>query len=273
MREADERDEKEASPYLRRAKRVEVRRPAVRWRRVLILGGAITLLAGGLLATAAYGVSTYLTTSPRFTLQQGLAIEGSEHVSRWRVGRIFGRDAGRSVFSIPLERRREELMTLPWVESAFLIRAWPDRLRVVINERKPVAFVLAPALSLIDREGMLLPLPAGGHFQFPVLTGIQESQPPPERRKRVAVAMAVLGDLDRDNARRSGDVSEIDLTDPDDAAVTVSASGSAVLVHLGNAHFLDRYKLFLENVETWRGQYGSVRSVDLRFEKQVIVKP
>jgi hypothetical protein len=44
-------------------------------------------------------------------------------------------------------------------------------------------------------------------------------------------------------------------------------------VHLGNSHFLERYRLFLENVEAWREQYGAVRSVDLRFEKQVVVKP
>ncbi|MBI3694066.1 MAG: FtsQ-type POTRA domain-containing protein [Acidobacteria bacterium] len=270
----DDLDAPESSPYLRRSKRVEVRRDAARWRRVLLLGGLILLLASGILGVTAYGVSTYLTTSPRFTLQDSLAIAGVEHVTREQVAEIFANDIGRSVFSIPLERRRAQLMVLPWVETAHVVRGWPSHLGILIRERRPVAFVRAPSgLSLIDREGVLLPILGGGKFPFPVLDGISQSQAVSERKKRVGVALAVLADLDRETPARSGEVSEIDLSDPNDAAITVSTSGTPALVHLGNAHFLERYKLFLENVEAWREQYGSVRSVDLRFEKQVIVRP
>ena len=165
-------------------------------------------------------------------------------------------------------------MALPWVETAHVVRGWPNHLGILIRERRPVAFVRAASgLSLIDSEGVLLPILAGGKFPFPVLDGISESQAVFDRKKRVGVALAVLADLDREAPPRSGEVSEIDLSDPNDAAITVSASGTPALVHLGNAHFLERYKLFLENVEAWREQYGSVRSVDLRFEKQVIVRP
>lgn len=279
-REPDNREELEPSPYLRRSKRVEVRRGAGRWKRILLLGGSLTLVAGGLLAAAACGVHRYLITSPRFTLGETFVVGGAQHVTREQVARVFTADLGRSIFGIPLEKRREELMALPWVESAYVGRGWPNRLRVGVSERKPVAFVRLPpgptgssALSLIDREGVLLPLPRRGQFQFPVLAGLSESQTPAEKKRRVALMLAVLEDLDRETPPRSGEISEIDLSDPTDAAVTVSESGAAVLVHLGDAHFLERYKLFLENVEAWRDQYGSVSSVDLRFEKQVIVKP
>ncbi len=266
-------DAPEPSPYLRRAKRVEVRRSAVRWRRALLLGSLIAMLAGGILSVAAYGVSTYLATSPRFTLQEGFTVASGQRVAREQIEQAFDGDLGRSVFEVPLERRRVQLMALPWVESAYIVRGWPNRLRVLVTERKPVAFVRLPqGLSLIDRQGVLLPLIGGGRFQFPVATGINAAQPPAERRKRIGVMLAALEDLDRDTPRRSEDVSEIDLSDPNDAAITVSASGSAVLVHLGNGHFLERYKLFLENIENWREQYGAVKSVDLRYEKQVIVR-
>ena len=274
MRAVDELDGPEPSPYLRRSKRVEIRRDRVRWKRILLRGSAIALLSAGVLGAAAYTIHTYLSTSPRFALRDTLAVGGGRHVFPDRAVRIFASNLGSSVFRVPLERRRAELMTLPWVESAHVIRGWPNRLRVLIEERKPMAFVrLSSGVSLIDREGVLLPLPAGEKFLFPVLSGITEAQPLEERKRRVGILAAVLQDLDREMPPRSGEVSEIDLTDPNDAAVTVTASGSAVMVHLGDSHFLERYKLFLENVEAWREQYGSVRSVDLRFEKQVIVKP
>jgi cell division protein FtsQ len=270
----DDLDIPEPSPYLRRARRVEVRRDAARWRRALLIGTPVVLLSGGVFAVAAYAVNTYLTTSPRFTLSEGLQVSGTQRISRDRVAQMFGGDAGRSVFEIPLERRRRELMAIPWVESAYVVRSWPNRLRVLVTERKPVAFVrLTSGIYLIDAEGVLLPLLGPGKYQFPVLNGVSESQPAAERKKRAGIMLKVLEDLDRETPRRSGDISEIDLTDPNDAALTVTESGLAVVVHLGNGHYLDRYKLFLENVEAWREQYGSVRSVDLRYEKQVIVKP
>jgi cell division protein FtsQ len=266
-------DTPEPSLYLRRSKPVDVRRGSVRWKRTLLAGGSVVLFAGGALVGAAYGVHSYLKTSPRFTLRETILI-GGENIPREQIARIFAADAGRSVFEIPLRRRRAEILALPWVQSAHVIRGWPDRIRVLIRERQPVAFVRLPAgLGLIDREGVLLNVPAGRKFPFPVLDGISPLQTPAERKKRVELVMSVLADLDREKPPRSPEVSEIDVSDPDNAAVTVTQAGSAVLVHLGNAHFLERYQLFLENVESWREQYGSVRSVDLRYEKQVIVKP
>jgi cell division protein FtsQ len=283
MKESSKHDagEREPSPYLRRSKQVEVRRSAVRWRRFLMAGTMLALLSSAVVAAAAFTVSAYLATSPRFTLKEGLWIGNTRHASREEITHVFAPDMGRSVFDIPLEKRREELMTLPWVRAAHVARGWPNRIRVAIEEREPVAFARLPAsaeprsghLRLIDAQGVLMPLSRKGQFTFPVLTGVSEAQSREERQRRVAVMLAVLADLDRETPRRSGEVSEIDLSNPADAAITVTASGSAVLVHLGNAHFLDRYRLFLENVESWREQYGSVRSVDLRFEKQVVVKP
>jgi cell division protein FtsQ len=280
-RKPREPDSGEPSPYLRRSRHVEVRRSAVRLRRFMVLGTLLTLLAGGVAAAAAYGVNTYLVTSPRYKLRDTLWIAGSVRVPREQLEKIFAADAGRSVFDVPLERRRNQVMSIPWIESVHILRGWPNRLRVVVRERRPVAFVRVAAgaetrqgrLWLIDSHGVLLPLPRNASFSLPVLTGIRESQTLEERRNRVGLMLAVLTDLDRETPHRSPDISELDLTDPDDAAITVTASGSPVLVHLGRANFLDRYKVFLENIEHWREQYGSVRSVDLRFEKQVVVKP
>jgi cell division septal protein FtsQ len=160
--------------------------------------------------------------------------------------------------------RRQQLMALPWVESAHVMRAWPNRLRVLTAERTPVAFVRLPprarsadrpgGLSLIDRYGVLLPLPARGNFQFPVLAGVTEAQPLAERQQRVGVLLAALAELDSETPHHSGEISEADLSDPSDAAVTVTVSGSAILVHLGDRNFLERYKLFLANLEQWRSE-------------------
>lgn len=273
-------DGAEPSPYLRRSRKVEVRRSAGRWRRALVWGGAVLALGGLVATTTAWTVYLYLTSAPRFTLAGPVSIGGAAYVERQKLAEVFARDAGRSVFAVSLEQRQRSLLALPWVKTAHLMRGWPNRLRVDIAERTPVAFVRLAAgpesatarLALIDADGVLLPLPRNGRFSLPVLIGIREQQSPAERRERVALLLDVLRDLDREAPARSGEISEINLSDPTNAAVTVAAAGAAVQVHLGNRNFLDRYKLFLHNIEAWRDQYGAVHSVDLRFEKQVVVK-
>ena len=46
-----------------------------------------------------------------------------------------------------------------------------------------------------------------------------------------------------------------------------------VLVHLGSSNYLDRYKVYVAHVKEWRQQFGRVDSVDLRYDRQIIVNP
>ena len=279
-RRARDGEEPELSPYLRRSRQVEVRRSASRFRRWVILGTAASLLGALALAAVALALQAYLTSAPRFALHDSVWVAGTERVPREEVAKVFTADLGRSLFAVPLVQRRDQLQAIPWVQTAHLMRGWPNRLRVTIRERMPVAFARVGAggesasgrLSLVDAEGVLMPLPRQSSFSLPVLAGVSESQSREERRRRVERMLAVLADLDRETPRRSSEVSEIDLSDFEDAALTVTPGGAAVLVHLGDARFLERYKLFLENIEGWREQ-GPVRSVDLRFNQQVVVRP
>jgi cell division protein FtsQ len=46
-----------------------------------------------------------------------------------------------------------------------------------------------------------------------------------------------------------------------------------VLVHLGSSNYLERYKIYVTHVQQWRQQFDKLESVDLRYDRQVIVNP
>ena len=87
------------------------------------------------------------------------------------------------------------------------------------------------------------------------------------------VFMQLMTDLDANGEHRSQELSDVDVTDPDDVKVTVGDPQGAVLVHLGSSNFLERYKVYVEHVQEWRQQFQKLDSVDLRYERQVIVNP
>ena len=46
-----------------------------------------------------------------------------------------------------------------------------------------------------------------------------------------------------------------------------------MLVHLGSSDYLDRYKIYVTHVQQWRQQFVKLESVDLRYDRQIVVNP
>jgi cell division protein FtsQ len=83
----------------------------------------------------------------------------------------------------------------------------------------------------------------------------------------------VVSQLDSGGAHYSQDLSEIDLSDPDDVKVTANNRAGEILVHLGSSNYLERYKIYVTHVQDWQQQFDKLESVDLRYDRQIIVNP
>jgi cell division protein FtsQ len=272
-------DGEEESPFLRGQKRVSVRRGTLpkktanrlKW---IVLAAAIVCLV----IAAAGAAYRYGEHSWRFRLQSSddIEISGNHNVTHLQVMEVLGGDIGRNVFFVPLAQRRAELEKIPWVESASVMRFVPNRLRVEIQERTPVAFArVGSRISLIDAGGTLMELPPNNKkkYSFPVLIGMNSGEPLSVRAPRMRVYNRLVRELDSDGARYSQDLSEVDLSDLDDVKVLANDPHGAVLVHLGSENFLDRYKVYVTHVQEWRQQFEKLDSVDLRYDRQIVVNP
>lgn len=272
-------DREEQSPFLRAQKRVPVRRGGIprktanRLRIVLIVLSILTV-AGGI----GGWLYSYGTHSWRFRVESSDSIEvhGAKHVSRSQVMQIMAPDLSRNIFFVPLEQRKKQIEELPWVESATVMRLLPGRIKVHIRERTPVAFVMIGSrVELIDANGVVMSASprSQAEYSFPVILGSSESDPLSTRAARMKIYQRLMQELDSTGARYSQDVNEVDLSDPEDVKITVADSVGAVVIHLGNSNFVDRYKVWISHAQEWRQQYPKLSSVDLRYDQQVVVTP
>jgi len=239
---------------------------------------AILAVLGGVTAGVLV-FKTYLGRDSRFRIAGTDNIEaiGLTQVSREEMLPVFGEDVGRNIFFIPLNERRKQLEAIPWVEHASVMRLLPDQIRVSIVERQPVAFVRqGQQIGLVDKDGVLLTMPpammAQHNYSFPVVTGLEPTDPLPLRRSRMAVYERLLAELDSNNQNISQQISEIDLTDPQDARVLLPEQGMDILAHFGDDRFLDRYQRYKTHIAEWRQQYPKLTAVDLRYENQVVLE-
>lgn len=266
--------------YLRRQKPLEIRRKkfgARGWafyRRVLVW-----TVVGAAGTTVAIAGGRFLLYSPQVLLLKPDQIElrGNHIVSREAVLLAFARDRNRSVLRIPLDARRAEIEKLDWVESASVERILPNRVRVELTERTPIAFFRSGTeLALIDAYGVILDRPDAEDLRFPIVTGLSDTMPREEREKRMQTYQDFLRNIDVVRSGSSECVSEVDLSNAKDLRVVMTGLASptdtqAVTVHFGTGDFAGKFRMLVENFTQWQANAGHVQSIDLQYARQVVV--
>jgi cell division protein FtsQ len=180
---------------------------------------------------------------------------------------------------VPLDTRRGALEEIPWIESATVQRILPNRLRVDLVERTPIAFLRnGTELALVDAHGVILDRPRGEDLQFPIVTGLSETMHREERGKRMQSYQEFTKDIDLVRSGSSDRVSEVDLANPKDlravmTGIANSADTQAVTIHFGSGDFTGKYRMVVENFAQWQAGNGRVHSIDLQYAKQVVLNP
>lgn len=243
----------------------------------IVLAVSLLLVLGATVGSAV-GIRYYVLHSPQFVLgtSEDIEFEGNVHLTRAELLSVFAADLERNIFRMPLAERRAQLEQMPWVQHAIVMRLLPNRVRVQITERTPVAFAReGTEIGLVDASGELMDMPqqdAGDpNYSFPVLTGIEAADPQSTRAARMAIYMAFMKALDGSGAKLSDAISEVDLSNPEDVQAMVTSGGTDVLVHFGDSDFLARYQLFAQHLDGWKQQYPNLASSDMRYEGQIVL--
>ncbi len=270
-------DAEKESPFLRAQKRVSVRRsPIPKKTAARLLWVRIVFAAAAATALGAAVFYKYEEHSWRFRLDSSDNIEmaGLSNVTRTQVMEVMGGDIGRNIFFIQLDQRQKQLQQIPWVAAASVMRFAPNRIKIQIHERTPVAFAqVGSKVMLIDAGGVLMDLTNKKRYSFPVIIGMSVNEPLSTRSIRMKTFNELVRQLDSSGGHYSQELSEVDLTDPEDVKVLTNDPSGEVLVHLGSANFLDRFKIYVAHLREWRQQFTKLESVDLRYDQQIIVNP
>ncbi len=250
----------------------------VHWGRFLVwLVVGVVLMVVALFAW--HFTEEFLIKDPRFRIAEAegiggqspnLVVEGIRYASIAQIRHIFAEDFGRSLYLVPVQKRRAELLAIDWIEDASVAKIWPKTLKVQVHERTPVAFVhLNPnakdgvsRFALIDREGLILRPRVAAKFTLPVITGIRENERVDDRKARVLRVLSMLKDL----GPLSRDVSEIDVSDPNNLVVAEHVDNAVINLMLGEENYAERLQNFLNNYAEIRSRRPDATTLDLRVD-------
>ena len=275
----------EEPKYLRRQKPLEIKRRKFgkkAWKTYLRVAFGTAAAAGGV--GIAYMVGHFLLASQQMALihPEQIQVAQNHYVSPASVREIFRVDRGHSVLRIPLNERRRQIETLPWVEQASVLRALPNTIKVEITERTPIAFLRDGSdLALIDVHGVILDRPLKGNFHFPVITGISSDMPIEDRELRMQLFASFSQQVESARGGAMDQVSEVDLTEAKDLCARItglqgggangSANGTAnnggqwsnadapILIHFGDSDFENKFLTVLERHRAMARRSGKRR--------------
>lgn len=250
-----------------RVGRVRRRRPIdrLRWLRVLAAGAAALATAAGIV-----GAGYWALTTERFAVV-AVEVRGASRVPPQRILEASGIVHGQNLWRIDPERVRGRLEELPEIRRADVIRELPNRVAIVVEERRPFTLVHAAKLHWLDEEGRVLGDETRAvNTEVPVISGLSEEElvtmrtsPGPRARAAIALIRALL----RTGSALASEISEIDMSRAE-GPVLYTVDG--VEVRLGTEEWDER----LARLEGVLAQVASqdVNGVDLRFRDQVVLR-
>jgi cell division protein FtsQ len=233
---------------------------------ILVILTAVTLIVGYRVAASA---SLFQVRSIDVTGTSRTSAEEIEGLTRRAVARTGVWRADLSAISAELER-------LPGVRRAVVSRVLPDRLRVRVTERLPVAVVRTSAghFFWVDEEGVALGevKPADSFSSF-FIRGWNEDGTEGARSDNVERVQKYLA-LVRDwNALGLSErVSEVNLIDLRDVRAQLAGNDSQIEVRLGGEDLGARLKLALDTLDQYKQtpRGSSITYLDLQTGRIVI---
>ncbi|HEV8239249.1 MAG TPA: FtsQ-type POTRA domain-containing protein [Thermoanaerobaculia bacterium] len=251
--------------------------------------GVASLLAGAalralLVVALPVGVVVWLLYSPYFLIRE-VKVDGGARVSAAWMEENLTPLVGRHVLAVSLDGVRRRLSAHPWVASVELRRELPDRLRVSVVERQPVALLAGKdGLSFLDGDGLVIaPVPAipiarsgGGatvsvspatarpdglltlHYRFPGPVPVQD-------------ALDLVAELRRAHPAWGVGVREVEILGEREYRVTTAALPYPLLLEAGTvAPAVTNLQQMLPEIER---RVPAVGEADLRSPRRLVIRP
>ena len=233
--------------------------------------GLARLFAGALLRALLLvgvpgGVVLWLLYSPYFLIRE-VRVDGGARVAADWVQAELRPLVGRHVLAVSLQGVQRRLSSHPWVSSVELRRELPDRLRVVVVERQPVALVATEeGRAFLDAAGeVIVPCPPGAGKGLLVIR--HPFRPPVP----VQAALDVVAELQRAEPVWGLAVREVEVLGDDEYRVEGPELPYPLLLQAGTVR---EAAINLRRVLPEIGRrFAGVEVLDLRRPRRLVVRP
>ena len=230
------------------------------------------LAAGvGLLLAAPLALTAWALTTSRFAVR-AVEVRGASRVPLERIAEAAAVPLGVNLWRLDTAAVIARVEALPEVRRAEVVRELPNRVSILVEERRPFTLVHSGRLHWVDEEGRFV----GDEREavvppVPVISGLSEDEVATMRTApapRARAAISLLRTLLRAGGALAAEISEIDMSRRD-GPVLYTVGG--IEVRLGSEDWEERLARLAGVLANVSAQGDLVRAIDLRFRDQVVL--
>lgn len=212
----------------------------------------------------------YMRTSPRFEITH-IGIRGNSRLTPEAIVTHLNIQPQTNIFQIQLDEIQQRLESLQWVKTAHVYRNFPNKISVDLTERRPFVLVKFDQLHIVDKEGVVLgALASGSAITLPIITGKLVEQIDLEgENPTLQQALQAIHELMNSSPPVFQQIRKIHIQSLDNASfMSHDPALPDIRISLVEYH---------QNVQRLQQIYPTLSlenlaSIDLRFERRIIVK-
>ncbi len=182
-----------------------------------------------------------------------------------------------ALFAVPLADIYARVSAQPFIRSVSVSRQLPDAVLIQVAEREPIASLNMGQMYFVDGDGVLLPYRhTETRLDVPVISGVTGIERP--NLGEIALSNELFQAIEVLKTARDVDpslyrvISEINMNNGDDILLFLVDGGVPITLGRGDiAKKLVTFHSFMNDVLK-KEDPKKLRSIDLRFDEQVVVK-
>ncbi len=205
-----------------------------------------------------------------------VSVEGLSVVSKEEVVRLMKLEPNVLLYQLDLTAIQKNILTNSFIDNVIIKRDAPSTLRVIIEERKPTAILVANELYYLAGDGTVLPYIASSEtYDIPVVSGVDSLNKIKTGQKLINAdvqeALEIITACKMTSENLFHAISEIRLRKGHDLILYSFETGVPIIFGKGDVvkkmvKLEAFWQKFLQNSDTKDIQY-----IDIRFEDQVVV--
>ncbi len=179
------------------------------------MGVAFQLLLLSFLLFAGHRVYVHLLEDPFFKVRE-VEVEGCTRIRPDLIRSLITIEGMPNLFSLRLGEIAKRVENHPWIDHLVMRKVFPNKVKVHVEERKPIAILQLEELFYLDAKGVVFsPVGDGDGYNFPFLTGLtrQALEKEPEASKGLLLkALELLSMAEKEKVSPLEEVSQIHMS-------------------------------------------------------------
>lgn len=224
------------------------------------------------LGASGYGFSSWvwprLKKSSFFQFRECVA-SATEHISEEELKALVRIPAGKNIFDVDLGVLESAMKKHPWIETVKVFRMLPNKIKFIVEEKKPVALLSQDSLYFLDAYGKkITQVRSGENTDFLIVSGLTSSQV--ENRGVILQAYELAQEYQKNEFLKDLTLSEVHWDET--LGFFLFTKHPSFEIQVGKEGYSKKFLRLEKVLKDLAHKSLAPRLVDLNYSKKVVVK-